>query len=125
MKRTRAILLACFILCLGTACGARDPIRPYPGEPLPPFIPSVDNHPQWSHNGQWIAYQRRFPSSDGPPGLYLIRPAGGTPRFLARGNFWDPEYPRFSPDDRHLSCVVNLQLLVVDLQTGAVTQPMY
>jgi Tol biopolymer transport system component len=89
------------------------------------MYPSVDNWPVWSHDGRWIAYQRRFPSTDGPAGLYIINADGGTPRFLAQGGFWDPSYIRFSPDDRYLSCVRGFQLLIVDLLTGTTLEPMF
>jgi hypothetical protein len=115
------------VLCaLGCSLGcARDPLRPYPGEPTPPFRPSVDDSPEWSHDGRLIAYHRRFASTDGPPGLYVIDAAGGVPRFLAGGGFWSPTYLRFSPDDRSIACELGQQLMLVNLQTGVSTQPLY
>ncbi len=89
------------------------------------MIFDIDAGPEWSHNGQWIAYRRRFSSTDGPPGLYIILAAGGKPRFLAAGDFFDPHYLRFSPDDRFLACVRWGQLLLVELATGNASQPMY
>ncbi|TMQ69796.1 MAG: hypothetical protein E6K81_14080 [Candidatus Eisenbacteria bacterium] len=124
---SRAVVLSAFAflsLCLCLGC-ARDPLRPYPGEPTPPFRPSVDDSPAWSPDGRSIAYHRRFASADGPPGLYIIGAEGGTPHFLALGDFGSPTYLRFSPDSRSLSCVQGIQLLVVDVQTGSSFQPLY
>lgn len=124
MTRTLVASLALVLLGLIASC-AKHPIRPYVGEPKPEFRPSVDDSPEWSHDGRLIAFHRRFHSSYGPPGLYVIDAAGGTPRFLAAGDFWFPRYFRFSPDDRYIATVRDIQLLVVDLLTGQVTQPMY
>lgn len=123
MRRTLFVPLA--VALLGMAGCAKDPVRPYPGEPTPEFRPSVDDSPEWSHDGRLIAFHRRFPSSYGPPGLYVVDAAGGTPRFLAGGDFFFPTYFRFSPDDRFIACEGGFQLLVVDLLTGQTTQPMY
>src|SRR5688572_27053564 len=100
------------LLAFSTGC-ARDPLRPSPGEPSPPFVATIDSDPVWSHDGRWIAYRRGFPSSDGPAGLYLIAFEGGDPRFLAPGDFFWPTYMRFSPDDRFISCTRAHQLLMV------------
>lgn len=124
MSKPLVVSLALVLVGLFAGC-AKDPIRPYVGEPKPEFRPSVDDSPEWSHDGRLIAFHRRFYSSYGPPGLYVIDAAGGTPRFLAAGDFWFPRYFRFSPDDRFIACVRGIQLLVVDLLTGQATEPMY
>ncbi len=119
-----ASVLACALLALIGGC-ARDPIRPYPGEPTPPHLISVDDAPEWSHDGRTIAYRRRFVSTDGPAGLYIISADGGSPRWLLAGGIFSPDYFRFSPDDRYLACVDNTQLTIVDLASGAVSRPLY
>lgn len=124
MRRTLFVPLAVVLVGMIAGC-AKDPVRPYAGEPTPGFRPSVDDSPEWSHDGRLIAFHRRFPSSYGPPGLYVVDAAGGTPRFLAGGDFFFPTYFRFSPDDRFIACEGGFQLLVVDLLTGQTTQPMY
>ena len=118
------LVVTVFVAVASVGC-AKDPLRPYPGEPAPPFVPYIDNDPVWSHDGRWIAYRRGFPSSDGPAGLYIIAAEGGDPRFLAAGDFFSPTYMRFSPDDRYISCTRGWQLLVVDLQTGELLEPLY
>lgn len=128
VKHTRRHLvvraLAGLLLALLVGC-ARDPIRPYPGEPTPPHFISVDDAPEWSHDARTIAYRRRFVSADGPAGLYIIDANGGPPRWLLAGGIFSPDYLRFSPDDRFLACVDNTQLTIIDLGSGAVSRPLY
>lgn len=125
MTRFRLVIAFGLAVVLCPSCSPRDPVRPYPGEPAPPFRPAIDVYPVWSHNGAWIAYLRRFPSSDGPAGVYIIDAAGGIPRFLAPGGFSFPGHLRFSPDDRYISGQMGDQLVLIDLVTGAVWQPFY
>ena len=52
----------------------------------------------WSHNLKWVVNRRVVGSSDGPPGVYLVSPLGGTPRWLMPASFFWPANMRFSPD---------------------------
>jgi Tol biopolymer transport system component len=72
-----------------------------------------------------IAYHRRFPSSDGPPGVYVVNSAGGPSRLLVSGNFSGPSDLRFSPNDQQLAASWAGQLVFVDLATGTLTRPLY
>jgi hypothetical protein len=124
VRKAPLVSLAIVFAAVTAGC-ARDPVRPYPGEPTPGFRPSVDDSPEWSHDGRLIAFHRRFYSSYGPPGAYVIEASGGTPRFLVAGDFAYPTSFRFSPDSRYIACEGGFQLLIVDLLTGDVAQPMY
>ena len=89
------------------------------------FKPDVDFSPVWSHDGRFIAYRRAFPSTDGPPGVYIVPSSGGRPRFITRGSFFWPGSLRFSPDDRLLAAISDLQLAIIDVATGAMNIPVY
>jgi hypothetical protein len=62
------------------SCG-RDLTSPTRPMPNPPFTPTIDDDQTWSPDGLSIAYHRKYPSADGPPGIYIIPSAGGTPRY--------------------------------------------
>lgn len=89
-----------------------------------PLRAVVDDHPAWSPDGRLIAFHRRYPSSYGPPGLYVVSRHGGEPRLLLPGGFFFPREVSFSPDGDRLVCSNGNHLTFVDL-TGAVTRPMY
>ena len=77
----------------------------------------------WSHDGTAIAYFRFVPSSDGPPGIYVISKWGGTPRLVTSGHYSDF---RFSPNDRHLVAVSpDQQMVVIDVLSGQIGQKFY
>jgi Tol biopolymer transport system component len=86
---------------------------------------AADATPAWAHDGRTIAYHRRFPSTDGPPGIYIVPSAGGTPRLVLAGDFGGPERLRFSPDDKALAADWRFQLLLVDVASGAIRRPLY
>jgi len=85
-------------------------------------IQTVDLWPTWSHDGRWIAYWRHWPSTDGPPGIYVVPFSGGRPRLVA-ANVNGREM-RFSHDDTKLVCLSG-DLRVVDVATGTVTTPFF
>lgn len=105
------------------AC-AREPLRPDPRYAHLGMKVIVDDSPAWSPDGRFIAYHRAFRSSDGPPGVYLIRRDGGPSRFITQGDFFGPRHLRFSPDGRHLVASWSLRLLIIDVESGAVTWPL-
>lgn len=113
--------------------GPRSPLQPPlddlaavpPGEASIPIRAVVDDHPAWSPDGRMIAFHRRYASSYGPPGLYIISRHGGAPRHLLTGNFFFPREVGFSPDGNRLVCNNGNQLAFVDLRSGVVSRPMY
>lgn len=96
-----------------------------PGGQSTPLRAVVDDHPAWSPDGRFIAFHRRYPSSYGPPGLYIIPHHGGEPRLLLPGGFFFPREVSFSPDGQRLVCSDNNQLAFVDIATGAVSRPLF
>src|SRR6266850_8436511 len=97
--RSARCWLTLTLISLIAGC-AKDPMRPDPEAPSPPLVASIDNYPTWSHDGRWVAYQRRYMSTDGPPGAYIIPAGGGAAQFLVPGDFVFPIALTFSPDDR-------------------------
>lgn len=120
MGRLKTISLVCGILFL-TSC-AKAPTQPIPPSRLKPI---VDAFPTWSHDGRLVAYHRRFSSSNGPPGVYVVNSAGGPSRLLCPGSFSGPWDLRFSPDDRQLVGSWAGQIVFIDIQTGALTMPFF
>ncbi|TMQ63623.1 MAG: hypothetical protein E6K78_10435 [Candidatus Eisenbacteria bacterium] len=90
-----------------------------------PLRAVVDDYPAWSPDGRLIAFHRRYPSSYGPPGLYIVPRHGGTPRLLLTGGFYFPREVSFSPDAGRLVCNSANQLVFVDVGSGATSRPMY
>ena len=62
--------------------------------------PAEDSYPDWSPDGEWIAFQSRRTAYTGQPEVYLCRPDGSDLTQLGPGMF-----PRFSPDGDSLVCV--------------------
>src|SRR5262245_2493189 len=96
-----------------------------PGELSIPLRAVVDDYPAWSPDGKWIAFHRRYPSSYGPPGLYVVSSHGGAPRFLLAGGFFFPREMSFSPDGERLVCSNGNQLVFVNIASGIAERPMY
>src|SRR6058998_2802339 len=80
------------LCCLAIALGC-DLVAPKPEAreiPITMWKAASDVTPAWSHDGRWIAYHRRYPTTDGPPGVYLIAVAGGAPRLVTAGDYSGP-----------------------------------
>src|SRR5262245_55090330 len=119
----RVYLAALPLMGLVLAC-AKDPVSP-PPITNPFYKATIDDSPTWSPDGRSIAYHRRYPSSDGPAGAYIVSRWGGTQRFVAPGDFIWPLDLRFSPDGRLLVTSIDLQLVVIDVATGVMNIPSY
>jgi len=90
------------------------------------FVAAQADFPEaWSHDGRLIAFRRAYASNYGPPGIYLISPEGGSPRWLYPANLFWPARLRFSPDDRTLLAIDAFVLRLIDVETGAAREPMY
>jgi len=124
MSGAWARLLAAVLFLLSLSC-VKDPTGPTRHLSSATFGPDVDDAQVWSHSGRLIAYHRRYPSADGPAGLYVISRWGGKPQFLAPGNFWWPRHLHFSPDDRYIVGTQDFALIIVDIDAGTVTEPMF
>ena len=85
----------------------------------------VDDSPAWSSDGMKIAFHRGFASSLGPPGVYVVASAGGTPRLVMAGDFSGPRWLAFSPDGLTLASIWQDQLTIIDLATGTSNVPTY
>ncbi len=83
----------------------------------------VDDSPAWSRDGQWIAFHRRYRSSLGPAGVYVVSRWGGTPRFLIQGDFLWPANMRFSPDGSKIACQWGRDVAFIDVASGALSFP--
>lgn len=101
-----------FAILLVGACDSNLPLAPVP------YTFYLDDSPGWSSDGEWIVFHRRIASSFGPPGLYLLRRSGGTPRFLLPGNWAWPSAPRFAPDGKTVAAYDGFQIVLVDVATG-------
>ncbi len=86
--------------------------------------PTVDFPGAWSHDSQYIAFRREFASRDGPAGIYLVHRLGGPLRYVAPARIFWPRNLVFSPDDRYLAGVSDLQIIIMDTITGAVASPL-
>jgi len=83
----------------------------------------VDDGPAWSRDGQRIAFHRRYESSYGPPGVYIISRWGGTPRLLFEGDFIWPTSMQFSPVGRQIACEWGRIVSLIDVESGALNYP--
>lgn len=111
-------------LSLNLVACTKEPLRPDPRYAHLGTKVVVDDSPAWSPDGRFIAYHRAFRSSDGPAGVYLISRDGGRSRFITEGDYFGPRHLRFSPDGRRLVASWSMQLLIIDLESGAVSWPL-
>lgn len=118
------LLLASLFAFPATSCNTL-PTSPTHTFSSPPAQVAIDDSPCWSPDGRFVAYHRRFPSTDGPAGLYIIPIDGGTPRFLLQGDLLWPEEISFSPDGRYIAASLGFQIAIVDLRLGLTKLPFY
>jgi Tol biopolymer transport system component len=102
--------IAVLLMVLLSACDSGDMI----GIPEPTQV-LVDTSPVWSPNGTAVAYYRFFPSSAGPPGIYLIQSDGTNNQLIMESSVWTRDL-RFSPDSTRLSMTIGLEIYILDLQ---------
>lgn len=62
-------------------------------------MPGSEDHPQWSPDGQWIAFDNRH---DGQVDVYLMRRDGSERRNLSQHAAWDTG-PTWSPDGQNVA----------------------
>ena len=123
------VLGALALLLLVWSCDPVQPVRgiPTPGpSPFPPGAYVVDGTPTWSPAGDSLCLWRVVPSTWGPPGLYLIGAAGGSPRLLTpfqAANIGSAFH--LSADGRTLAVPYGSRLLLVDAVSGAFRSPLY
>ena len=120
-SRLLLVLAASLFASLLMGC-ARPPAAP---DPNLVFLRAQADFPEaWSHDGKLIAFRRVYPSSYGPPGIYLISPSGGQPRWLCAATLFWPARLRFAPDDRTLFAIDNLSMELINVETGNVWSPL-
>jgi hypothetical protein len=85
----------------------------------------ADDSPAWAPDGASIAFHRAFPSTYGPPGVYVLSLRSHTVRLLAAGDWTGPRYLCFSPDGRRLAGVWRSQLAILDAGSGAISWPFF
>lgn len=113
------------ILPMATCC---KPIVGLPATPPPPTAATktaTDVWPAWAPSGDWIVFHRRFPTTYGPPGIYKLSLTTGGPQLVCAGSYIGPTAPRISPDEKTLVAEWAGQIVLIDIATGAVRQPMY
>lgn len=94
-----------------------DPILPPLASTPLPILGIVDCYPAWSPTG-YIAYFRTRTSTDGPPGIYMLRPDGTDNHlvFASRSAFlYDL---RFSPDGSALALVQAGRICILHLENN-------
>jgi len=121
--RQAALLLAGAIVATLHGCG-QVPVAPRLDQ-IPVRKLDVDDSPAWSPDGHRVAYHRRFPSSDGPPGVYVVGFLGGPPAFIVAGDYLGPTDLTFSPDGRTLVASWQGQIVTIDIASGDVVRPFY
>jgi dipeptidyl aminopeptidase/acylaminoacyl peptidase len=107
-------------LILGAGC-AGTPTAP----PTPPAVIGTDDFPRWLDNGRDIIFHRRFPSTIGPAGIYVVSRNGGTPRLVYQGNFSGPRDLSPDPTGKFFVAEQAFQLLIVNMESGEAWNPMY
>ena len=113
--------MSAFVAILSWGC-ARSPIAP---DSNPALVPLQADFPEaWSHDGKLIAFRRVLPSNYGPPGIYLISPAGGQPRWLCAATLFWPTRLRFSPNDRTVLAINVNELQLIDVTSGNAVKPL-
>jgi len=135
MALSRVAQLVSILLCIMSAGCGRQATRPGPsshGAALaggldPPILGHgmVDDSPAWAPDGASIAFHRAFPSTYGPPGVYVLSLRSHTIRLLVAGDWTGPRYLCFSPDGRRLAGVWRSQLAIIDAGSGVVTWPFF
>lgn len=113
------------LLLLGSLCGC----APHASQPLAPTtsrsVRSVDFPLAWTPDGRTIAYSRVLPSSDGPPGVYLLDLESRQRRWTAPANILTPKRGRFTSDGMWLCCVIANQITTIHVPSGTALQPFY
>ena len=105
-------LLCC--LLLASSC-SQDRIEPL----AQPEYAAVDLSPAWSPDGSFVAYSRTYPSTAGPPGIYMIRADGTDNRRLFEAG---AGHLRFSPDGSLLAMEIAGDIFLFDLRSGDLRQ---
>lgn len=120
----RPIVIAALVTALHLSACAKDPVRPL--NDRIPGIGGVDFALAWSRDGQWIAFRRPVPSSYGPPGMYVVHRTGSIVRYVyGPADAFFPNRVSFSPDGHFLTAVYWHRLIVVNLTTLEVREPIH
>jgi Tol biopolymer transport system component len=89
---------------------------------------AADGYPTWSPDGEYVAYRRLVFSSQGPPGIYIIRSDGSENRLLLdETSFYGQglvllQEIRFSPNGRQITVTKDLEVYLLDVLTGSFSQ---
>lgn len=119
-RQAAGMLLSAIAISLVLGSCAPAPTAPAQSGTLGTY---VDDSPAWSRDGQWIAFHRRFRSSLGPPGVYVVSRWGGAPRLLVASDFLWPANMRFSPDGSKIACQWGHDVAFIDVASGDLTFP--
>ena len=76
--------------------------------------------PSWSHDGRWIAYQRRVAALTEQRGLWIVRPSGQGARRLGAGSS-----PVWSPDGRRAAWPGQCKGSAIDVDGGTSVETSY
>ena len=85
----------------------------------------VDDSPAWAPDGASIAFHRAYPSTYGPPGVYVLSLRSHAVRLLVAGDWTGPRSLCYSPDGRRLVGFWRSQLAIIDAGSGAITWPLF
>jgi WD40-like Beta Propeller Repeat len=115
----RGLLASALFLVSSAACSEDDDSLPAP--PALGFKVAADGYPTWSPDGEYVAYRRGVFSSQGPPGIYLIRRDGSDNRLLLdETSFYGQGFVllqeiRFSPDGHQITVTKDLEVYLLDV----------